>query len=193
MCYVLATCYTRLLQVLLRAEHVAPVRRLLRLPPRTLIAGPQGLATHSSELLPVKLRGVGLTVQGVAWARELLLQPGAIATVELLYRERGGLQSLHQQHRYTSSNSAASSTGSRATADSSISTADGSSNGAVAHTSSSTLHADSSGVSSSTSCNSSSGSYSVDSKFSGHQAAQQLDSGKRPAAVEGMQLFYVTS
>jgi hypothetical protein len=186
------------LQVLLRAEHVTPVRRLLRLPPRSLITGPQGLTTHSSELLPVKLRGVGLTVQGVVWARELLLRPGAIATVELLYRERGDLQVLHQQSdaATSSSSSAASSGTSNISVGSSTVDAGSNSSGAAVDIESSTLHPGSNRgniktADGSSSCSSSgdNGSYSVP-ELSGDQAAQQLDSGKRPAEHEGMPLSY---
>eukprot|EP00953_Heterococcus_sp_UTEX-ZZ885_P018804 10506-Heterococcus_DN1.PRE.1 len=118
-------------EVLLRAEHVTPVRRLLRLPPRSLIAGPQGLTTHSSELLPVKLRGVGLTVQGVVWARKLLLRPEAIATV------------LHQQSdaATSSSSSAASSGTSNISVGSSTVDAGSNSSRAAVDIESSTLHA----------------------------------------------------
>jgi hypothetical protein len=173
------------------------VRRLLRLPPRSLIAGPRGLTTHSSVLLPVKLRGVGLTVQGVVWARELLLRPGAIATVELLYRERGDLQLLHQQQYSASSSSSSAASGGSSNISVGSSTVDAGSNssGAAVDKESSTLHAGSNRgniktADGSSSCSSSgdNGSYSVP-ELSGDQAAQQLDSGNRPAEHEGMQLL----
>lgn len=82
----------RPLAVLLHAEHITIVRRLLRLPPRSLFPG----ALHDPATFTLRLCGVSAEVEGVELAQKELVQPliGKYCDAELLFREQRLVASL---------------------------------------------------------------------------------------------------
>lgn len=72
--------------VLLHAEHITILRRLLRLPPRSLFPS----AGSDSATFTLRLCGVSAEEDGVALAREELVKPlvGRYCDAELLFREQ---------------------------------------------------------------------------------------------------------
>lgn len=75
------------LSVLLHAEHITLPRRLLRLPPRSLLPSAGGIDAATFTL---RLCGVSVAEEGVMLARKELVKPlvGRYCDAELLYRER---------------------------------------------------------------------------------------------------------
>lgn len=75
------------LSVLLHAEHITLPRRLLRLPPRSLLPSAGGVDAASFTL---RLCGISAQEEGVAVAREELVKPlvGCYCDAELLFQER---------------------------------------------------------------------------------------------------------
>eukprot|EP00903_Cladosiphon_okamuranus_P016891 g15573.t1 len=73
--------------VLLHAEHITFPRRLLRLPPRSLLPSAGGIDAATFTL---RLCGVSAAEEGVTLAREELVKPlvGWFCDAELLYREQ---------------------------------------------------------------------------------------------------------
>lgn len=76
-----------LCSVLLHAEHITLPRRLLRLPPRSLLPSAGGIDAATFTL---RLCGVSAAEDGVMLAREELVKPlvGRYCDAELLYREQ---------------------------------------------------------------------------------------------------------
>lgn len=74
------------LPVLLHAEHITIVRRLLRLPPRSLFPG----AVRDPATFTLRLCGVSAEEEGVELARIELVKPlvGKYCDAELLFREQ---------------------------------------------------------------------------------------------------------
>lgn len=73
--------------MLLHAEHITLLRRLLRLPPRSLLPSAGGLDAASFTL---RLCGISAQEEGVALAREELVKPlvECYCDAELLFQER---------------------------------------------------------------------------------------------------------
>ncbi|CAM9973239.1 unnamed protein product, partial [Ectocarpus sp. 8 AP-2014] len=86
-CLASLTASTPFLKVLLHAEHITLPRRLLRLPPRSLLpsAGGSDAATFT-----LRLCGVSAESEGVLLARKELVKPlvGGYCDAELLFREQ---------------------------------------------------------------------------------------------------------
>lgn len=72
--------------VLLHAEHITLPRRLLRLPPRSLLPNAGGI---DAATFTMRLCGVSAEAEGVFLAREELMDPsiGRYCDAELLFRE----------------------------------------------------------------------------------------------------------
>lgn len=87
--------------VLLHAEHITLPRRLLRLPPRSLLPSAGGIDAATFTL---RLCGVSAAEEGIALAQEELVKPfvGRYCDAELLYREQRprASSSLGGQVRY---------------------------------------------------------------------------------------------
>lgn len=74
------------LPVLLLAEHITLPRRILRLPPRSLLSSAGGIDAATFSL---RLCGISAETEGISLAREELVKPlvGCYCDAELLFQE----------------------------------------------------------------------------------------------------------